>query len=100
MMTGGAVELTTGGALEMTAGGTLDMMTGGALEEMTGAALEVVAAIERVGTSSEISGTVTARIVPSIVIVAIMVIERIGCSAYFFLFWSPLLWFIYAFVFL
>ena len=84
--TGGALELITGGALEMTTGGALDVMTGGALKEMTGGALEVVAAIEQVGTSSEISGTVTARIVPSIVNVAIMVIERIGCSAYLFLF--------------
>ena len=83
--TGGALELITGGALEMTTGGALDVMTGGALEEMTGRALEVVAAIEQLGTSSEISGTVTARIVPSIVTVAIMVIERIGCSAYLFL---------------
>ena len=85
VMTGRALELITGGALEMTTGGALDVMTGGALEEMTSGALEVVAAIQQVGTSSEISGTVTAKIVPSIVIVAIMVIERIGCSAYLFL---------------
>ena len=83
-MTGGALEVMTGGTLNITTGGALDVMTGGALEEMTGGVLEVVAAIEQVGISFEISGTVTARIVPSIVNVAIMVIERIGCSAYLF----------------
>ena len=75
----------TGVAVEVTIGCTLGVTTGGALDVTTGGALEVVAAIEQVGTSSEISGTVTARIIPSIVIFAIMVIEIIGCSAYLFL---------------
>ena len=98
VMISGALEVITGGVLKVTTGGALDVMTVGALEVINGRALEVMAAVERVGISFEISGTVTPRIVPSIVIVAIMVIELVAVLTFFF--WPPLLWFVYVFVFL